>query len=122
MMPEDFLAAYQSALATQQWDRVAPLMHPAVCVTFSTGGVHRGIVEVQQAFEKNFAIIKNAQYSMQQLHWAERNEKMAVYVFAFSWDGIINGQPAGGQGCGTAVIVRQGDGWQLLAEHLGPVG
>ena len=34
--------------------------------------------------------------------------------------GVIGGQPAAGAGRGTTVLVRQGDRWLMIAEHLGP--
>ena len=46
MLPEDFITAYQNALAAQQWSEVEPLLHPSACVTFSTGAVHCGIAAI----------------------------------------------------------------------------
>ena len=42
MNPETFIEKYEAALATQDWQQVAPLVHPDVCVTFSSGSVHVG--------------------------------------------------------------------------------
>jgi hypothetical protein len=56
MQPEDFIHAYKRALATQDWNRVEPLIHADACVTFSDGTVHRGKVAVQKAFEHNFSL------------------------------------------------------------------
>ncbi|MFT5198233.1 MAG: ketosteroid isomerase-like protein [Planctomycetota bacterium] len=51
MEPAEFVTEYGRALATQDWSKVAPLMHADVCVTFSSGAVHQGIDAVQKAFE-----------------------------------------------------------------------
>ncbi len=55
---------------------------------------------------------------MTNLHWVLKNDETAVYVFDFSWKGIINGQPAAGKGKGTAVIVCEESQWKLMAEQL----
>ena len=120
MTVEDFVHAYEAALATQRWGAVEPLIHPDACVTFSSGAVHKGRPAVQAALERNFAAIRDETYHISNVHWARRTPDVAVYLFDFAWTGLIDGQPARGSGRGTAVIVRAGDAWQLLAEHLGP--
>lgn len=119
MTPEQFITAYSAALASQQWQQVAPLIHPNACVTFSTGAVHKGIDAIQKAYEHNFAIIKNEEYVVTDVHWVLTNSDSAVYLFNFNWKGIINGAHAEGSGKGTAVIVYEGAVWKLMAEHLG---
>lgn len=119
MHPSDFIAQYQAALAAQSWQQVAPLIHTNATVTFSNGAVHKGIADIQQAYERNFALIKNEQYHVSDIHWLTEGPATAVYTFAFEWKGFINGQPAGGKGRGTAVLTLHNGQWQLLAEHLG---
>lgn len=119
MTAQDFIKAYEAALASQEWDRVAPLVHTAACVTFSDGTVYKGIDAVGAAYRRNFALIQNERYTMSDIHWVSEQEQMAVYLFLFNWSGIINGQPASGAGTGTAVITHEGGQWLLLAEHLG---
>lgn len=120
MNPEDFIRGYEQALATQDWSRVQPLMREDVCVTFSNGAVHKGMIEVRKAFEKNFSLINDESYFITNIHWAMKNNETAVYLFEYNWSGIINDKPANGSGRGSAVIVYENDKWQLLLEHLGP--
>ncbi|MEW6086378.1 MAG: nuclear transport factor 2 family protein [Chloroflexota bacterium] len=120
MTPEDFIRAYEGALATQDWGQVEPLMHSEACVTFSNGTVHKGRGEVQKAFEKNFSLIKDETYSITNVHWVHKGKETAVYLFDFNWSGIINDQPASGGGRGTSVLIKNNGSWQLLVEHLGP--
>jgi ketosteroid isomerase-like protein len=120
MQPEEFVLSYEHALATQNWHQVGPLIHIDACVTFSNGSVHKGKAEVQKAFEKNFALIQDETYSMQNMHWVMKNAETAVYLFEFSWSGLINGQPAKGSGRGTSVLINVDGEWKLLIEHLGP--
>lgn len=120
MKPEDFVAEYERALATQDWSAVAPLIHPQACVTFSSGAVHIGKDAVGAAYAKNFALIQDEAYGISNVLWVWRDDVFAVYLFDFSWSGLIEGKPASGSGRGTAVIVREDGAWKLLAEHLGP--
>lgn len=117
--PEDFIRAYEQALASQDWRKVDPLVHENACVTFSNGTVHKGKSEVKSAFKKNFLLIKDEEYSISNVHWVMKDSETAVYLFDFSWSGMINDRQASGSGRGTSVLTKEGDQWQLLVEHLG---
>ncbi|KAA3648149.1 MAG: nuclear transport factor 2 family protein [Chloroflexi bacterium] len=118
MTPGEFLIAYEAALATQDWGQVAPLVHEDATVTFSNGVVYKGINAVQGAFEKNFSSIKSEEYSIAGIHWVRETAKYAVCNYTYHWQGIINGELAGGAGRGTSVLVNENRRWLLLAEHL----
>ena len=120
MEPEEFIRAYEKALATQDWSQVDALVHKDACVTFSNGTVHKGKPEVQRAFEKNFSLIKDEKHSISNVHWVMKNSETAVYLFEFRWSGIISEKLASGSGRGTCVLIKEADKWLLLIEHLGP--
>jgi ketosteroid isomerase-like protein len=120
MSPEQFIAGYEAALATQDWQSVSPYVHQDACVTFSTGDFYQGKAEVQKAYERNFRLIQDEEYSIFDLQWVGKTEHYAVCIYAFRWQGIINGEPARGSGRGTATIIMEDGKWYLLAEHLGP--
>lgn len=118
MTPANLMKAYEEALASQNWANVAPLLHPNVCVTFSSG-TFKGKENVRQVFEKNFELIKDEKYSISNMHWVIE-QGMAICLYIFSWSGLMNGQPASGQGRGTSVLIEADGVWQIIAEHLGP--
>ena len=120
MDPETFLQNYEAALATQQWQSVSPLIHKDACVTFSNGTVHRGKSAVQQAFERNFALIQEEKYAISDIHWVQKQSDFAVCIYRFNWQGLMNGKLAAGSGRGTSVMINENKKWLLLAEHLGP--
>lgn len=120
MEPEEFIRAYEEALGTQDWSRVDPLVHSDACVTFSNGTVHKGKPQVQKAFETNFSLIKDEQYSISNVHWVMISPETAIYLFEYNWSGIINDKPASGSGRGTSVLIKEADRWLLLVEQLGP--
>ena len=119
MTPQDLMEAYEEALSSQKWKNVGPLMHEDICVTFSSG-TFKGKDQVRQAFEHNFAVIKDEEYSIENLHWAFVGWESAVCLYSFQWQGLINGQPSSGGGRGTSVLVNVAGKWQIMAEHLGP--
>ncbi len=117
MRPEEFLNQYKSALATQKWEEVAPLIHENACVIFSSG-THKGKREVKQAFERNFASIKDETFTISNVHWINKSDAFAAYLFNFHWSGIMDGKSALGSGRGSSVIVCENGKWLLLVEHL----
>jgi ketosteroid isomerase-like protein len=119
MTPQDLMQAYEEALASQAWKNVDPLMHEDICVTFSSG-TFKGKDQVRRAFEHNFSVIKDEEYSIENLHWALVGQESAVCLYSFQWRGLINGQPGSGGGRGTSVLVNVAGRWQIIAEHLGP--
>ncbi|GAB5533153.1 MAG: hypothetical protein Roseis3KO_49300 [Roseivirga sp.] len=119
MNPEEFIKSYETALGTQDWKVVEPLVSENVSVTFSNGSVHIGKENVQKAFEKNFSLIKNEKYTIRNIKWLAKDRKYAVYLFEFSWTGIIEAKPVSGNGIGTSVLIKEDTQWKLLTEHLG---
>lgn len=120
MMPEDFIHSYETALGTQDWDEVAPLIHENACVTFSTGGVYKGKAEVRRAFEANFSSIRSEHYAISNVHWVKKGPDTAAYLFDFQWSGYTKGEFAAGSGRGTCFLANENGEWLLLVEHLGP--
>jgi ketosteroid isomerase-like protein len=118
--PQEFISAYEAALATQTWEAVAPLIHENCAVTFSEG-TYIGKAEVERAFRKTFALIQNEKYSIRDVRWILETGETAVLIYHFSWSGLIEGQPASGSGRGTSILTRQDGKWQLICEHLGPL-
>ncbi|TRX44913.1 nuclear transport factor 2 family protein [Fulvivirga sp. M361] len=119
MNPEEFIKLYETALGTQDWKVVEPLVSENVSVTFSNGVIHIGKENVQKAFEKNFSLIKNEKYAVENIKWLVKDKKYAVYLFEFNWTGIIEGQSSSGNGIGTSVLIKEDSKWKLLTEHLG---
>ncbi len=119
MLPEEFILAYESALATQNWSMVEPLISTKACVTFSNGSVHKGLDAVKNAFENNFSQIKSEKYSISKVQWLAKETNYAVYLFEYNWTGVIKGSRVAGGGIGTSVIILEKGNWKLLTEHLG---
>ncbi len=116
---DKFIEKYETALASQDWNQVSPLIHQDCVATF-TEATHRGKNEVETAFRKTFDFIKDEKYKLSNIHWALQTESVAVFIYNFYWSGLINGEEASGGGRGTSTIINNNGQWQLIAEHLGP--
>jgi ketosteroid isomerase-like protein len=66
--PQEFISAYEKALATQSWEQVAPLIHED-CVAIFSEGTYTGKAEVESAFRRTFSLIKDEKYSISDIHW-----------------------------------------------------
>jgi uncharacterized protein (TIGR02246 family) len=121
MTAADLLRAYESALATQDWKQVEPLLHPGACVTFSDGRHFHGRDAVREAFQRNFSSIEEERYEIRAVHWIASDASHATCTYEFHWSGLIGGRPAQGAGRGTSVLKNDDGRWLIVAEHLGPL-
>ena len=119
MQAIDFIKEYESALASQSWEQVKPLIGLDASVTFSDGTVHQGISKIKLAFEKNFALIKNEKYKISKVKWLKIEDDFAVFIFEYSWSGLIKNKIHSGGGVGSTTITKNNGTWKLLCEHLG---
>ncbi|MEO0385937.1 MAG: nuclear transport factor 2 family protein [Pseudomonadota bacterium] len=121
MLAKDFVGQYETALGSQDWAMVDPLIASNAQVIFSNGALHKGKAAIRAAYEKNFAAINSEDYKMTRVDWLLATPHAAAYVFEFRWSGLIRGQAAGGAGRGTTVLALENERWVLMAEHLGPM-
>jgi len=90
---------------------------------FSNEACHVGKLAVTEAIRKNFELIEAEDYRIEDLVWLTVADDTAVCTYRYVWSGKIGGQSMSGSGRGTAVLIRRGDDWKILHEHLskGPV-
>lgn len=118
MKPEAFIPKYETALASQDWSQVAPLVHKNAIVTFSDGAIHEGIANIKIAFERNFSIIKSEKYQVLNVKWTSKEAYKASYTFEFHWAGYINGKLMQGSGKGLCELVKIEGVWLMWQEVL----
>ncbi len=80
MTCSDFVADYEKALASQDWNRVASLMHPNGTVTFSDGTVPTGKTAGERAFRRNFSLIEDEIDEISDIHWIVQTDDFAVFT------------------------------------------
>jgi len=114
MNPEQFLKEYE----TSDLEHTIGMIAEDAVYWFSDGTHHVGKQEVEAAFRHNFESIQDEKYSLHDVKWILQTEDAAVCIFRFAWSGIVRGEPASGEGRGTAVLKREGDSWRMAHEHL----
>src|SRR5688572_25359393 len=117
--PDEFIALYERALASQGWPAVDPLVHDDACVTFSNGTVHVGKAAVQRAFESNFAAIADEEYRISNMHWVHRGSEIARTSLTSAGVGAWVGEPravrAAAPPCCIATRTDGGCSWSTWA-------
>ncbi len=118
MTPDEFLREYEAVTRDHDLERSLSMIDPDAVYWFSTGTSHRGLEEVAQALKTNFDAIEMEDYRLHDVTWLTRSNDVAACTYRFEWSGVIRGTPASGSGRGTAVLVRRGDSWAVVHEHL----
>jgi ketosteroid isomerase-like protein len=117
MQPDEFLAGYERALATHQWEAIAPFIDHDACFIFSDG-THFGLASIEGAIRSTFQVIQNEVYHLSDMVWIYRHADSALCTYRFHWSGLINGAHREGQGRGSSVLVKRGASWKIIHEHL----
>lgn len=114
----EFLAAFERAQGSRDFDRVGPLLHPDAMFRF-TEGDFRGIDEIRNAFEATWAPeVADEEYRMVDIEVRHLDQTAAVATFGWRWSGTGSDGPFQIEGRGTTVLVRHEDGLRLMVEHL----
>ncbi|MDW5416904.1 nuclear transport factor 2 family protein [Iodobacter sp. CM08] len=119
MAYEQLLSDYKQALATQDWHKVAPLIHQDACFIFSEG-TYLGKAAIEAAITRTFNLIKSEHYAIKNLVWVCVTDLCATCTYEFDWSGLIDGVSEQGSGRGTTVAVNNDGVWSIVHEHLGP--
>lgn len=112
-----FMDAYERATNSHDTAQLAPLVAPEAVYWF-TDGSHQGRAAILTAIADTFKAIEDETYRISDLEWVVTDSNYAVCLYRFSWTGTVDGQPRSGNGRGTNVLVRCGESWQVLHEHL----
>lgn len=114
----EFIKAYEAANNSHIWTNVSPFIAPNATYWF-TDGSYAGIAEIQNAIQRTFDEIQNEVYAITNVQWPIQSDSVAVCIYSFHWQGIINGAEQSGSGRGTNVLAKNEDGvWQIIHEHL----
>ncbi|MDT5028795.1 MAG: hypothetical protein QOE61_5221 [Micromonosporaceae bacterium] len=112
-----FMYRYEQATNRHDFDQLVPLIADDATYWF-TEGSYRGVDAIRTAIEHTFATILDEVYEVQDLEWVAVTDDLAVCRYHFSWKGVVEGEPASGQGRGTNVVTKRNGAWRMLHEHL----
>jgi len=115
---DEFMMAYERATNSHDVEATLSLIDEHAVYLFSDESVHVGRLAIRRVLARNFDLIQDESYSLQNLKWLVDSGEVAACVYDYSWSGVINGEPASGYGRGTTVLRRTQDGWKVIHEHL----
>ncbi len=113
----EFLRRYEESTNTHIFSKVSDFIHPEAIYRF-TDGDFIGIDAIQTAFESTWNSIKNETYTLSEVKVVTTDTMSASVTYEFKWSGIVDGESKSGKGRGTNIIVRDGDNFQFIYEHL----
>lgn len=113
----EFLARYERATNSHDFDNVRPLIAADAVYFFSNENLN-GIAAIEKAFVATFNTIKDETYSIRNVRWVALGETVAVCVYDFHWIGTVDGARKEGTGRGTNALVKRGGTWLMVHEHL----
>lgn len=86
-----FLKHYEHAANSCNFDNVEPLIAEDAVFWF-TNGTYVGRRAIRGAFVETWSTIKDETYSLADIKWLGVSETVAVCVYDFTSDGIVNGR------------------------------
>ena len=114
----EFLSRFEAAQNSEDFDQVAPLIHPNALFRFNDGD-YRGMEAARGAFESTWAHdVEDERYRLSDIEVLHANGTSATATFRFHWSGIAESGPFEVIGRGTSVIVQHEGEVKLLVEHL----
>lgn len=118
MTPAEFLDEYAKSGRIGGVERTLRLVDDNAVYWFSDGTSHVGKSAVERAIRRNLEAIKDETYRVSDVTCVAQSSELAACIYRFDWSGLIRGNPTSGSGRGTSVLVRDGDSWVVVHEHL----
>lgn len=115
-----FLHRFEELAMQEDFKLVAGFIHQQAFFRFNDGD-HRGRAAIQAAFEKTWRgdpSIKKARFYLSDITVLTSDVNTASATYTYHWEGAQAGQSFKIQGRGTRVLLRVGQGWQIIHEHL----
>ena len=117
MTPFELMGEYERRTNTHNFDNVAELIAEDAVYWFNDGSF-RGRDEIRGAFAKTWNHIQEEKYAIEDVHWLVNDERVAVCIYTFHWEGIVEGRVLAGSGRGTSVLEKREGRWLVVHEHL----
>ena len=114
-----FMARYEAALSSEDFAKVAPLIHPQAVFRFSEGD-HSGMADIQAAMERTWAYeVDDERYTLTDKRVLRSGKDAVTVLFTWNWSGSsAEHGPFEIAGRGTAQLVRHEGAIKILVEHL----
>lgn len=115
---KEVLDEYARRTNLHRFEEIAPLIDPRALYWFSDGSTHEGLDAIQAAFERNWGLIRNEVYRIEDVRWLAQDDNLAVCVYRFRWEGETREGHRSGEGRGSCVLHKRDGSWRVCLEHL----
>ncbi len=117
----DFLNHFEALARKKNFDLVSDMVHERAIFRFNDGDFI-GRRAIRAAFEKTWASSSGApeeeKFFLSDIVVVATDTHSAAATYNWNWEGVSQGKSFRIQGRGTRVLVREGDRWQIMHEHL----
>jgi ketosteroid isomerase-like protein len=117
----NFLNHFEALARKKNFDLVADMVHERAIFRFNDGDFV-GRQAIRAAFEKTWAsssgTAEQEKFYLSDIVVVATDTNSAAATYNWNWEGVSQGKSFRIQGRGTRVLVREGDRWQIIHEHL----
>ncbi|MGL4233010.1 MAG: nuclear transport factor 2 family protein [Casimicrobium sp.] len=117
----DFLNNFEAIAQKKNFDLVSDMVHERAVFRFNDGDFV-GRPAVRAAFEKTWASStgkpEQEKFYLSDIVVVATDTNAAAATYNWNWEGVSQGKSFRIQGRGTRVLVREGERWQIIHEHL----
>ncbi len=117
----DFLNNFEAIAQKKNFDLVSDMVHERAVFRFNDGDFV-GRPAVRAAFEKTWASstgkLEQEKFYLSDIVVVATDTNTAAATYNWNWEGVSQGKSFRIQGRGTRVLVREGERWQIIHEHL----
>jgi hypothetical protein len=117
----DFLNHFELIAQKKNFDLVADMIHERAVFRFNDGDF-TGRPAIRAAFEKTWASSSSKpeqeKFFLSDIVVVATDTNTAAATYNWNWEGVSQGKTFRVQGRGTRVLVREGERWQIIHEHL----
>jgi ketosteroid isomerase-like protein len=117
----DFLNNFEALARKKNFDLVSDMVHERAIFRFNDGDFV-GRPAIRAAFEKTWASSSGTheqeKFYLSDIVVVATDTNTAAATYNRNWEGVSQGKSFRIQGRGTRLLVREGDRWQIIHEHL----
>jgi len=96
MTPTEFMREYTAVGKNHDLEAILSFIADDAVFLFSNRTSHFGKDAIRRAIERNFDIIKNEEYRIEDMTWLASSDEVAACIYEFHWSGEIDGKPVEG--------------------------
>ena len=116
--PQACLTEFVAAMLRRDMPAALALLTDDVVLFYSNGRAIWGKEAFASTMTANWKLISDYTYKTVETEWVVESDTVAAVIYTLVWSGKVGGKAVGGEGRGTRLLRRDGNGWRIGHEHL----